>query len=273
MFTLTAHDTTEAFDEVPESLMPLAAWLDATSEGASPFPLDPFEGIGIALTDGDRSFRSVAWGAASDVAEGCRHVIERLCAGQTALFRSSYLGSPVYLWFSPQGADIRCGRAPLNAPNTVFPYAGSPTSSTCDQIDALYAWVQGAIDTVDKGKGQVMVCPREPLLNELRVALDVATRAAVPVQPSAPSDAPAEPSLAAPAPAGQAPVAVRLGTPTVHRIELIRGLRALTLEDYASAKETVAQLEQGATVELTPHSPQALDNFRDQSPAWGLQLV
>lgn len=83
----------------PERLVPLATWLDAADRGAPPCPLDPYEAVGFVLTDGSRTLRSESWGGASDIADGCRHVVERLQAGQTALFRSSDVGSPVYLWF------------------------------------------------------------------------------------------------------------------------------------------------------------------------------
>jgi len=270
MFMLTAHDTSEDFDDDPASLLPLVDWLEASARGSSPFPLDPFEGVGIELSDGGRSFRSVSWGAAADIADGCRHLHERLSAGQIGLFRSSYLGSPVYLWFQPSEGTVRCGRAPMSPPSTAFPYPDSPSSSTPDQIEALYAWIY---NHVGAGDPQAIRLPRETLLGELDTAHRAASDAVARLHVHAPSDPPTAVRSTSPRPAEQRPITLRLGPPTVHRIELIRGLRALTLADYEPTKEWVIQLEKGATIEVTPHSPQALDDFRDQSSAWGLQVV
>jgi len=271
MFQLTAHDTTEDFEEAPASLVDLEVWLKGRREGRAPYELDPYEGVGFQITDGDRLLEEVAWGGAAQLAPGCQHVAERLRGGKPALLRSSYLGPSAYLWFVPTGdGQVACGMTTERPPHDVFPFTPSLTPSTTEQIEGLYQWLG---ERVDGWLGTGIRVDADTVVADLERSGQVAAAVASPaddgsvlVDQASTADSPEESDP----PCAQ--VTLELAHDAVHRIELVRALRELTDEAYGPAKAFATELQAGAKVVVRPSSVHTLERFEQQASALGIAV-
>ncbi len=265
MFVLTAHDTSEDFDDEPASLLELAEWLAAREAGAAPYDLDPHESVGFRLTDGDRMLVEVAWGSADALAPGCHHAAERLRRAEPALLRSNYLGPSVYLWFVPNDDAVLCGLTLDRAPDDVFPFTPAPMPNDAERIRVLYQWMASEVQSwLPRG----MSVDRENLIANLEASALVASKVAGGT--TAPPTLASHPGAARPETPGT--LRLRLLETSAHRIELVRALRALTDEAYEPAKAWAKALQAGETIEVTPSSSQRRQRFAADAAALGFEV-
>ncbi len=271
MFQLTAHDTTEDFDEAPTSLVDLEVWWRDQQEGRPPYELDLYEGVGFQLTDGDRLLEEVSWGGAAQLAPGCQHVAERLRAGKLALLRSSYLGPSAYVWFVPDGdGQVACGMTTERPPHDVFPFTPSLMPNSPEQIDGLYRWLGERVGSWLASGIRVDV---GTVVADLERSAKVAAAVASPTDhvPDL-ADQPSAVEADSERDATCAPVTLELAHGAVHRIELVRALRELTDEAYGPAKACASQLQAGAEVVVRPTSAHTLERFEQQARVLGISV-
>jgi hypothetical protein len=175
MFQLTTHDPDHTDDE-PRQL-PLALWVAHQRAGLATFSPDPYEGIGLRLTDGTRTHAEATWGDARSLAHNCEAAASRLVTGKVGLIRSTYPGSGVYLLLAPAGDQVRCNQVTERPPvGDVFPYSPNLRGNTPDQQAALYAWAEAEAERLSGPRP--LVVDREGLIAALTEQAAVASVAA-----------------------------------------------------------------------------------------------
>lgn len=282
VFTLTAHDPDEDYDDVPESLLPLGKWLDGRRDGTIAWEIDPYEGVGVLLDDGTEQFVEPSWGAPEPLAVNCRVAAKRLSRSEVALLRSAILDAGSYLLFAPRGDTVRVARIDRTPPGgDVFPFSPSPRAhETQADVDALYAWAEASAEQLlapsrnvaaDRARGKGLHLPLSSLIANLRHSAEVAQALIDGVSPpTSASDSHSGTAARVHAPAtSSTPVIVESVPQWIHEVNLIRSMRGLGGMTINAARAAYLEVVGGTPVRLEFTDRAEAEAFCTEIGTWG----
>lgn len=184
VFELSVHDVSEAYDELPATLITLKEWWHLYTQGEQPFSIDLYEGVGIRLSDDTHHFLAENFGGLDHMAAGCQALAQRLREGRVGLLRTSTENIGVYLLFSDDDpVRVSLVRELPPGGNDPFPYHPGRSFDPPEASQQLLAWAEAEAERLlapsdnpgyDQARGLLLRFPRAALIADVTAEAELA---------------------------------------------------------------------------------------------------